>query len=120
MVSQPKRERPSAPIADANWSRVLKQARDVFGDRLTAVILTGERQPVFDFGALTRTTQSNRGALTAALDIARGLLELESKSTVQAWYVGMNPMLEDRAPALVVRSDPDSVRDAAQHFAAYS
>jgi hypothetical protein len=97
----------------------LKQARDVFGDRLTAVILTGERQPVFDLGALAKSTQSNRGALMAALDIARDLLELESKSTVQAWFVGMNPMLEDRAPALVVRSDPDSVRDAAQHFAAY-
>lgn len=97
----------------------MKQAREIFGDRLTAVILTGERQPTFDVGALANTTQRNRGALKAALAIAQDLLMLESKSTVQAWFVGINPMLEDRAPALVVRSDPDSVRDAAQHFAAY-
>jgi hypothetical protein len=106
-------------IADARWKRLLKQAREIFGDRLTAVILTGERQPVFDFAAAANLNQSDRGVLVAALEIANSLLKLEGKTTVQAWFVGMNPMLEDRPPALVVRTDPESVREAAQHFAAY-
>jgi hypothetical protein len=119
MASRPNRERTQAAIADANWLRLLKQAREVFGDRLTAVILTGERQSVFELSAAANASQSDRGVLIAALDIAKSLLDLEGKTTVQAWFVGLNPMLEDRAPALVVRTDPELVRDAAQRFAAY-
>lgn len=119
MVSQPKREHDPAPITDAHWARLLRRARDVFGDRLTAVILTGERPASYGFRAASKLPRSSHDALTTALDIAQDLLELESRSTVQAWFVGMNPMLNDQAPALVIRTDPTAVRAAARHFAAY-
>jgi hypothetical protein len=105
---------------DISWSDLLELARELFGERLTAVILTGHRQPVFrSVSELAEQPAADRAALGAALEIAKDLLALESRSTVQAWFVGKNSLLDDRAPALVIRTDPDAVRAADRQFVAY-
>lgn len=110
----------STSTVEAGWLELLEQAQEVFGVRLTNVILTGERQRSAKVATdLSHRSKADRAALRVALEIARSLLDLEATTTIQAWFVGKNAMLDDRAPALVVRTDPDAVRDAARHFAAY-
>jgi hypothetical protein len=42
----------------------------------------------------------------------------EGRTTIQAWFCGMNPELNDQAPALVIRDDPGEVLLAARAFLA--
>ena len=51
-----------------------------------------------------------------------GGIPLEARAsieTVRAWFVGMNPDLDDRAPALVLGEDPVGVLQAARAFLAH-
>jgi hypothetical protein len=99
---------------------LLARALEIFGDALTTVILTGgERKLRGKERELALRNEACRSALTIAMEIAEELLELEAKPTIQAWFVGKNQMLGDRAPALAFRTAPDAVRIAAQRFVAY-
>lgn len=116
MVRQPVQKEPERWPDRGEWSELLGSARTIFGEKLMRIILTGEsdeKAPAIDVSV------QGRASLIAAIEIAERLLGLEAKATVQAWFVGMNPLLDDRAPALVIRTDPDAVRIAARHFAAY-
>jgi hypothetical protein len=62
----------------------------------------------------TRTEQRLRDAY----GVAQPLLEVEDPDTVRAWLLGMNPLLDDRAPAAVLAEDPDAVLRAARFFVA--
>jgi hypothetical protein len=100
----------------ASISDVVAYLQDLFGGRLTAVIARvqdanligqwaqGEGEPP---GETERT-------LRAAYQVARLLRQAESEQTVQSWFMGMNPHLDDRAPALVIGQDPRSVLQAAR------
>jgi len=44
--------------------------------------------------------------LRAAYHVAALLAERESRAVVQAWFQGMNPQLEDIAPARLLREAP--------------
>lgn len=57
-------------------------------------------------------------ALRDAYEVTRTLRAVESSEVVRAWLLGMNPMLDDRAPATVLREDPAAVLRAARFFAA--
>ncbi len=46
------------------------------------------------------------------------LLQTESSETARAWFVGMNPTLGDKPPALVIAEDPQAVVEAAYTFLA--
>jgi hypothetical protein len=57
--------------------------------------------------------------LRDAYQIAQ-LLELgESRQTAQSWFIGMNPILADRAPALVLADDEQSAPKVMQAARAY-
>ena len=56
--------------------------------------------------------------LRNAYDVTQTLLEVESTEIVQAWLLGMNPQLDDRAPASVLAEDPAAVMRAARFFVA--
>jgi hypothetical protein len=58
------------------------------------------------------------GQLRSAYDVTQTLLEVESIEIVQAWLLGMNPQLDDRAPATVLAEDPVAVMRAARFFVA--
>ncbi len=50
--------------------------------------------------------------------VAELLIRVESRQAVRAWFVGMNPQLNDRAPALVIAENPTEVMQAARAFLA--
>ncbi len=56
--------------------------------------------------------------LRHAFHITQLLLQQESAETVRAWFIGMNPDLDDQAPALLLAEDPHAVLLAARNFLA--
>ena len=101
-------------------SQVAAYLQDVLGQRLTAVV-TG----VSDAKAVGKWAKGGRSPqpgselrLRHAYQIAQFLIQHESAETVRAWFLGMNPELEDEAPAVVVGEDPQRVLQAARIFLA--
>jgi len=97
------------------------RAGRVLGDRITRIIAFGEWAPDHAL-ASNHLDVANADALTRlrdAVSIAELLLSVESTATVRAWFVGENPMLGDRAPAIVIAEDVDKVRRAARDLVAH-
>lgn len=100
--------------------RLFAQAREVFGDQLAEVILTHRPNKLIGLERAAATLSDEEfHPLADAVSIAIQLIPVEAPTTIQAWFVGRNRMLGDRAPALVVRDDPNAVRQAAEYFLAY-
>lgn len=58
--------------------------------------------------------------LLVTYEIAQLLLEYDSPRTVKAWFLGLNPQLDDRSPAEVLQEGRlKAVLDAARAFVAY-
>lgn len=99
---------------------MLRSLRSSLGAPLTAALTgAGGVAGVSDWIA-GRTVVDDRSEqrLRDAYGVTQTLLEVESPVTVQAWLLGMNPLLDDRAPASVLPEDPSAVRRAAQYFVA--
>jgi hypothetical protein len=99
---------------------IVGSLQDVLGQRLVAVLAD-----ISDAKAVGKWARGERSPhpdaeqrLRHAFQIVQLLLERESAETVRAWMVGMNPDLEDRAPALVLTEDPVRVLQAARSFLA--
>ena len=105
------REASRAGIAD-----VVRYLHDLFGQQLTAVIAGVQDAHVVGQWARGEDVPREDVARTlrAAYQIARLLRQAEAEQTVRAWFMGMNPYLDDRAPALVIREDSRAVLDAAR------
>jgi hypothetical protein len=57
--------------------------------------------------------------LRATFQIALMLLDVDSPATVKAWFIGMNPHLDDVSPAEAIRGGKErEVLDAARAFVA--
>lgn len=118
LVEEAHRRAVSAPA-----TMVATHMREVFGQNLTA-LMVGVANPK-TVGRWMRGQEPHPATLArlrAAYQIAT-LLELAtSRQTVQAWFMGMNPDLGDRAPALVLADEPDAspqVMRAARTFLAH-
>ena len=110
-----------AAAARMSLPEVVREVESVLGQRMTAVIAgvadakavgkwaRGERMP--------RADAEQR--LRDAYYVTILLLQAEVPSTVRAWFTGMNPELDDRAPALVLAEDPARVLQAARTFLAH-
>ncbi len=99
---------------------IVGSLQDALGQRLVAV-LAG----VSDAKAVGKWAKGERSPhpdaeqrLRQSFQIVQLLLERESADTARAWMLGMNPDLEDRAPALVLSEDPVRVLQAARSFLA--
>jgi hypothetical protein len=57
--------------------------------------------------------------LRAAFHVTQLLLQQESAPTVRAWMMGMNPELENQAPALLLADHPQEVLRATRNFLAH-
>jgi hypothetical protein len=89
----------------ASFPEVASELRALLGARLVAYLgsvretravrqwADGEREPSNDV--------QNR--LRVALQVALPLAEVESPQIAQAWFQGLNPQLEDRSPARMLR-----------------
>lgn len=106
----------SAPVTE-----VVGALRDVLDTRVTAVI-AGTAEP----GEIERWAEGQGSPAPAvarrlrdALRVVDLLLEVDEPAVVRAWFMGMNPELDDRAAALVIAEEPELVLDAARFFAAH-
>jgi hypothetical protein len=98
-----------------------RSLQDVLGQRLVAGI-TG----IGDIKAVGKWATGERAPhpdaerrLRHAFQVTQLLLQHESARTVRAWFVGMNPELDDRPPALVLADQPERVLQAARVFLAH-
>ncbi|MGH2461968.1 MAG: XRE family transcriptional regulator [Chloroflexota bacterium] len=99
---------------------IARYLEDVLGQRLTAVVAgTTDAKAVSKWANGTRTphpeTERN---LRHAYHVAQLLMQVEAAETVRAWFAGMNPDLDDVAPALLIATDPGRVVQAARAFLA--
>ena len=93
-------------VTRSSWAEMASYLQQLFGQRLTAAI-TG----VDDARTVGRWIRGQepqtafRGRLRDAYQIAK-LIELaESRETARAWFMGMNPSLNDAPPAQVIAED---------------
>ena len=105
----------------ATWSgtpEVVAFLHDLLGERLTAVIAgVNNARAVGQWARGERTPHpGTERRLRAALQVAQLLLAVESPESVRSWFVGMNPDLDDQAPALALGDDPTRVLQAARTF----
>jgi len=89
----------------ASFPEVVSELRAVLGARLVAYLgsvretravrqwAEGQREP----------SEEVRNRLRVALQIAVPLAETESPQIAQAWFQGLNPQLNDRSPARMLR-----------------
>jgi len=104
----------------ANGAEQAAYLQDLFGPRLTAFMVgVGDPSEVDRWArGETRPDPGVERRLADAFDVAHRLRRVESAQAVRAWFVGMNPDLDDRAPADVIASEPDLVLNAATIFLA--
>ena len=56
--------------------------------------------------------------LRDAYHVVQALAEVEAPDVIRGWLIGMNPVLEDQAPALVLADNPTEVLLAARIYVA--
>lgn len=107
--------------SELNGVKLLGQVREILGDELTAAVVVG-RWCGTDASRVLAGVENRRhleGRLVKTLGIVGMLRRVEQLPTIQAWFAGMNPFLDDQPPALVMASDPEAVVLAARDFVAY-
>lgn len=100
---------------------VVRWLQDVLGQPLVALI-AGVRNPrlveKWAKGKCSPEPQEEQ-RLRHAFEVTQLLLQGGDADTIRAWFVGMNPELDDHPPALVLADDPDEVLLAARTFLAH-
>jgi len=92
----------------------------MFGQQLTA-LMTGIDSPK-TVGRWIRGQEPHpqHGArLKTVYQIALLLERGESRQTAQSWFVGLNPLLDDRSPAMVLADRPERGPDVMKAARAY-
>ena len=92
--------------------------QDTLGSKLTAYI-AGAADPkmVGKWAAGTKPSAEREKRLRAAYQIFQLLLEAEDEHVARAWFIGMNPQLDDETPADCLReSQVKDVMAAARAF----
>jgi hypothetical protein len=105
----------------AGIAEIVTTLREVLGPKVMAVLTDGAGEAVLDSwqSGETEPTSGIRDRLITAWEATEMLLEVERPSIIRAWFGGLNPVLEDRPPAMVVAEDPESFMAAAREFRAY-
>ena len=92
---------------------------DTLGPKLVAYMVEKSPQTVARWadGAQAPPQPDAERRLRGAFQIVQLLVETDSRHVVRAWFIGMNPQLEDRSPAEVVATgDLRAVMAAARAF----
>jgi hypothetical protein len=89
----------------ATFPEVAQAARELLGPRLVAYLgSVRETRAVHQWADGTRTpSDAVQQRLRVALQVASMLSEEESPRIAQAWMQGLNPQLDDRSPARLLR-----------------
>jgi hypothetical protein len=98
----------------------VRSLQDVLGQRMVAVVAgVSDAKAVGKWARGERTPHPDaERRLRDAYQITQMLLQYESAETVRAWFTGMNPDLDDQAPALTLGEHPHDVLLAARNFLA--
>jgi RNA polymerase sigma factor (sigma-70 family) len=111
----------SAKAPQPSVAEISSYLQDALGPRLTALSVgvrdtrevvgwaSGDRQPD------VATTQRLRDVYA----IVQLLLQVETPKAVRAWFLGKNPELNDRAPAMALADEPELVEQAARTLVAH-
>jgi hypothetical protein len=88
------------------WSvpQITAYLNDAVGPKLVAHMLGKNPQTVARWAAGTQSPPQPKveSRLRGIFQIVQMLVEVDSRHVVRAWLLGMNPQLEDRAPAEVI------------------
>lgn len=89
----------------ATFPEVAAELRAVLGARLVAYLGgVGETRAVHQWADGERQpSEETQQRLRVALQVALTLAEGESAQIAQAWFQGLNPQLDDRSPARMLR-----------------
>lgn len=96
----------------APFAQVACELRALVGAGLVAYIAAvSETRAVHQWAEGTRTpSEQTQRRLRFALRVARPIAEADSAEVAQAWFQGLNPQLDDCAPARMLRDgDLDEV-----------
>nr|WP_176705017.1 hypothetical protein [Arthrobacter sp.] len=106
-------------------NKVIEELRGILGARLVAYLGgVKETRAVTDWinGKHDPGSEAVKQRLRDAYQIAALLAEVEGNGVVQTWFMGMNPQLDDRSPARLLREGgpdaPSEVLGAARAFIA--
>jgi len=106
------------------FPEVAKQLRELLGARLVAYIASvKETRAVRQWAEGRSTGKDVETRLRHAYAIARCIADSDGRETAQAWFQGMNPMLDDVSPARLLREGDlavvvPAVRTAERYFLA--
>ncbi len=87
---------------------VVKELRELLGPRLVAYIAgVGETRTVREWaeGAAAKRGEVIEPRLRVAFHIASFIADHDAPSVAQSWFQGLNPQLDDRAPARLLREE---------------
>ena len=89
----------------ASFPEVADELRELLGARLVAYLgSVQETRAVHQWVDATRTpSEETQQRLRVALQVALTIASAESARIAQAWFQGLNPQLEDRSPAHLLR-----------------
>ena len=89
----------------ASFPEGANELRELLGARLVAYLgSVQETRAVHQWVDATRTpSEETQQRLRVALQVALTIASAESARIAQAWFQGLNPQLEDRSPARLLR-----------------
>ena len=99
----------------ATFSEVLTLLREILGARLCAYLgSVKETRAVNEWAAGTREpSEATQQRLRVALRVALAIADVDSPEITRAWFQGLNPQLDERSPARLLREgDLDEVGPA--------
>lgn len=120
-VAIPNRQARRAQTTEPEVDAVVAYLREQLGERLTAVIAGVTDASIIRAWAACEAEPepATERTLRATYEVTRMLLQVDSAETVRLWFSGMNPELDDEAPGLVIREDPEAVLSAARFYLAH-
>lgn len=114
-------EAASGHASATDLTRMIDHLQELFGRRLTAAIIGVTKADLV--GELARGRRQPAAAearrIRETFRVVTLLEEGESPESIRLWFTGMNPALDDRAPAVVLANDPEAVLSAARAFLAH-
>jgi hypothetical protein len=112
--------RPGHMHIEHSIADIAKVLQDHLGQRLTAHMAgLADAKAIGQVAAGKRTPREDaEKRLRAAYSVLTMLLDEESAHTARAWFIGLNPQLDDEAPADVIREG--RLRDVVAAARSYS
>ena len=99
---------------------LIRSLRKDLGAALLAVIVDAPTARVVDDWARGKPAPEPQAEqrLRCTYEVVRTLRAWEASDTIRAWFVGMNPLLGDTSPALMLAKDPAAVLEVAHGLVA--